>query len=168
MMRLETIRSRYETARDDASVFLLSYDYPFNDGGIARLCEAIAIVGVGLGIPVHVVAPHPASRRTVASAAVPETRVCFRRPWRGVEYLLGVAASSHFRASCHRPLVSGRTSGMAGGESFTCDPGSRVRADAGALGFKSQYFLLIRHETTATLWLSISSKFVWMQQTAGS
>jgi hypothetical protein len=28
--------------------------------------------------------------------------------------------------------------------------------------------LLIRHETTATLWLSISSKLVWMQQTAGS
>ena len=28
--------------------------------------------------------------------------------------------------------------------------------------------LLIRHETTATLWLSILSKLVWMQQTAES
>lgn len=63
-------------------MILLSYDYPPNDGGIARLCEAIAVAGVRLGIPVHVVAPHPASGRTVSSVIVPETRVCFRRPWR--------------------------------------------------------------------------------------
>jgi phosphatidylinositol alpha-1,6-mannosyltransferase len=83
-------------------MILLSYDYPPNDGGIARLCEAIAVAGVRLGIPVHVVAPHPASGRTVASVIVPETRVCFRRPWRewNIYWVL-----RHLRVS--GPVVSG-------------------------------------------------------------
>jgi len=63
-------------------MILLSYDYPPNDGGIARLCEAIAVAGMRLGIPVHVVAPHSPNGRTDASATVPEVRVCFRRPRR--------------------------------------------------------------------------------------
>jgi phosphatidylinositol alpha-1,6-mannosyltransferase len=63
-------------------MILLSYDYPPNDGGIARLCEAIAIGGVRLGIPVHVVAPHSPNGRTDTSATEPETRVHFRRPRR--------------------------------------------------------------------------------------
>ena len=62
-------------------MLLFSYDYPPNDGGIARLCSEIAENGTTASA-VCVLTQHPAGGNAKASHRMVERRVTSGRPWR--------------------------------------------------------------------------------------
>src|ERR1035437_7474412 len=64
-------------------LLLFSYDYPPNDGGIARLCSEIAAGCARGGMDVQVIAPAPRNGTPVPPPRTRELRVRRSRPWRG-------------------------------------------------------------------------------------
>lgn len=75
-------------------MYLFSFDYPPNDGGIARLCGVIAASLAQDGHQVSVLSQqHPDMKAMPAiDAAVPTTRVPWRRPWRELAALRHIIA----------------------------------------------------------------------------
>src|ERR1035437_1851528 len=84
------------------SLLLLSFDYPPNDGGIARLCSEIVTGSTQVGVGVQVIAPAPRKAIPAASSQPNVLRVKHARPWREWE---------SFRAlrdrTCRGPVVCG-------------------------------------------------------------
>src|SRR5580658_337439 len=64
------------------NLLLLSFDYPPNDGGIARLCSEIAAGCVRAGVRVQVIAPASRTGILTPSPGSREIRVRHPRPWR--------------------------------------------------------------------------------------
>jgi phosphatidylinositol alpha-1,6-mannosyltransferase len=66
--------------------FLLhSFDYPPNDGGIARLCSEFAVGCARMGLSLRVLSQAPPNEIKAPESAVADTRVTRRRPWRELD-----------------------------------------------------------------------------------
>jgi phosphatidylinositol alpha-1,6-mannosyltransferase len=63
-------------------LLLLSFDYPPNDGGIARLCSEIAAGCTRVGVDVQVITPAPRKGIPAPPLIACELRVRYPRPWR--------------------------------------------------------------------------------------
>ena len=62
-------------------LLMFSYDYPPNDGGIARLCSEIAAGWARAGADVQVIAPAPRKGSPTPPLRIREIRLGRRRPW---------------------------------------------------------------------------------------
>lgn len=63
-------------------MLLLSFDYPPNSGGIARLCSEVAVGCTRVGIDVQVITSAPGKGIAMPPSRTRELRVRHSRPWR--------------------------------------------------------------------------------------
>jgi phosphatidylinositol alpha-1,6-mannosyltransferase len=72
----------FDSSADIRDLLLYSFDYPPNDGGVARLCSEISVHCALGGVEVKVIAPASNGKTPSNPALTHELRVRSSRPWR--------------------------------------------------------------------------------------